>query len=238
MKLKQKQTTFYCFSPPVMIATCIIEVALLVYTLYRYKLTPLTRISLATLGFLALFQASEFAVCGASASTVDLWSRIGYVSITLLPPLGIHLIYTLTKRIPAWVVWAAYGSGLAFAFVFGLSESAFQGHVCAGNYAVFQLRPGVGGLYFAYYYGWLIFGIVASLYISATATIRIRKALLLQAVGYLSFLLPTGIVNAIHPETIQGIPSIMCGFAIIYALTLAFGIMPLALQQRKTLKKR
>ena len=92
MKLKQKQTTFYCFSPPVMIATCIIEVALLVYTLYRYKLTPLTRVSLATLGFLALFQASEFAVCGASASTVDLWSRIGYISITLLPPLGIHLI--------------------------------------------------------------------------------------------------------------------------------------------------
>lgn len=214
-----------------MIATCIIEIALLVYTVYRYKLTPLTRIVLATLGLLALFQASEFIVCGANATTVNLWSRIGYIAITLLPPLGIHLIYTISKRIPAWTVWAAYGSGIAFALVFGFSESAFQGHVCAGNYAVFQLQSGIGGLYFAYYYFWLTLGIVASIYISATATVRIRKALLLQAVGYLSFLLPTGIVNAIHPETIRGIPSVMCGFAVIYALILVFGIAPLTLKK-------
>lgn len=220
-----------------MIATCIIELLLLLYTLYRYKLTPLTRIVIATLGLLALFQASEFIVCGSSVSTVNLWSRIGYISITMLPPLGIHLIYAISKRIPAWTVWTAYSSGIAFALAFGLSESAFNSHVCAGNYAIFQLQPGLGGLFFAYYYFWIIFGIIASIYISATASLRTRKALLLQAVGHLSFLLPTGIVNAIHPETIRGIPSIMCGFAVIYALILVFGIVPLTLQKRKNVKR-
>lgn len=230
--MRKSKNTFYCFSPPVMIATCIIEFGLLFYTFYRYKMTPITRVALATLALLGIFQMSEFAVCGHNASTVATWSRVGFIAITLLPPLGIHLISLISKRVSPWTVSAAYASGMAFALVFGLHESAFQSHVCAGNYAIFQLMPSLGGMYFVYYYAWLIVGVVMSLIFSIDASPRIRKALVFQALGHLSFLIPTGIVNAIHPETINGIPSIMCGFAVIYALTLAFGIVPLVLAER------
>lgn len=215
-----------------MIATCIIEFGLLFYTFYRYKMTAITRVALASLALLGLFQMSEFAVCGQDANTTAMWSRIGFMSITLLPPLGIHLISLISKRVSSWVVAAAYMSGIAFALVFGLHESAFQSHICAGNYAIFQLMPGLGGMYFAYYYTWLIVGVIMSLLFSIDASPRIRKALVFQALGHLSFLIPTGIVNAMHPETINGIPSIMCGFAVIYALTLALGIVPLVLAER------
>ena len=228
----KKRNTFYCFSPLVMAVTFLIEIGLLTYTLFRYRLNPMARVVTATLFFLALFQLSEYTVCGASSMSANIWSRIGFISITMLPPLGIHLISQISGRIPRWVVASSYAIGLGFAIIFGFSQFAFQGHVCAGNYAIFQLMPNLGGAYFAYYYTLLIYGIFASLYFSIKSTTRVRQALIYQAAGHLNFLLTTGIVNVVNPQTIEGIPSIMCGFAVIYALVLVFGIVPLMLRKR------
>jgi len=220
-----------------MAITCIIEVSLLLYTLFRYKMNTLTWLAMATLGLLALFQLSEFTVCGVTDWSAAFWSRVGYIAITLLPPLGIHLIRTISGRGSRWLVRVAYLTGGVFALIFGLAPSAFQDHICAGNYAIFQLAPSLGGIYFGYYYGWLIIGVCQALLFAATAPIATRKALLYQVFGYLAFLLPTGIVNAINPQTIAGIPSVMCGFAVIYAIVLAFGIMPLATKVTKKPRK-
>ena len=53
-----------CFSPPVMIATFIIEICLALFTLFRYKRSLLTGLSIALFVFLALFQLAEYFVCG------------------------------------------------------------------------------------------------------------------------------------------------------------------------------
>lgn len=234
--MSRKSETFYCFSPPVMIATFTIEALLLVYTLVRYRMSPLGRIVGATLACLALFQFAEYHVCGPQMASEN-WSRVGYVAITLLPALGIHMIHEIAGRGSRWLVGGAYVSSLAFALVFGLSASAFEGYACAGNYAVFQLASPMGGLFFVYYYFWLITGIFLALHWAGAAKRNVRLALQLQAVGYLSFMVPTGVVNAVNPQTMEGIPSIMCGFAVLYALTLVFGIVPLVLQRRDGAKQ-
>ncbi len=213
-----------------MAATFVIETSLMVYTLIRYKMSATALIVAATLGLLGLFQLSEFTVCGATPWSAIIWSRVGFIAITLLPPLGIHLIRAISKRTPLWLAGLADASGIALALLFGFSSTAFQSHVCAGNYAIFQLANGVGGTYFAYYYGWLIVGIILALWQSITAQVTTRRALLYQVFGYLSLLLPTGIVNAMNPQTISGIPSVMCGFAVIYAIVLSFGLAPLILK--------
>jgi len=97
--------------------------------------------------------------------------------------------------------------------------------MCTGNYAVFSLAGRLGGVYFVYYYIWLIIGIGLSLIYSTVSTRKVQRLLVLQVCGYLSFLLPTGIVNTINPQTIAGIPSVMCGFAVIYAFILVFSII-------------
>jgi hypothetical protein len=227
----------YCFSPPIMIATFVIEMSLFVYTLVRYKLTAVTRLVAAALLLLALFQLSEYNVCEGMGLSALVWSRIGFVAITLLPPLGLHLVYVLAGRQKRWLVWLNYAAALAFVGAFAFSRAAFQNHVCAGNYVIFHLADNVGSAYFAYYYGFLIIGIVTSLAFSLRAKLRVRQALILQAVGYLSFLLPTTLVNTINPTTTAGIPSIMCGFAIIYAIILALGIAPLATKPIKAKKR-
>lgn len=215
-----------------MVATCIIEVALLIYTVCRYKMTTITRLTTATLVLLALFQLCEFHVCR-SGWVAGTWSRIGFMAITLLPPIGIHIIRNMSHRGWRGLTWAAYASGAIFAGVFGFSKSAFDGHVCAGNYAIFQLAPRLGGLYFGYYYWWLFMGIGLSLYFSIRARRLIREALILQALGLLVFVLPTGIVNDLNPQTISGIPSIMCGFAVLYAFILVFAIVPRVIKDQK-----
>lgn len=155
----------------------------------------------------------------------------------MLPPIGLHMIRAISNRGWQPLTWIAYISGAVFAGVFGFSKTAFQSHICAGNYAIFQLAPRVGGLYFAYYYFWLFIGIGLSLYFSIKSRLLIREALVLQAIGFLIFVLPTGIVNDISPETISGIPSIMCGFAVLYALILVFAIIPRVLEDQKTIHK-
>ncbi len=230
--LKKSNNTFFCFSPPVMIATFIIEICLLIYTVVRYRLSSATRIVTGTLLCLSIFQLAEFNVCEGANGLNEFYSRLGFIAITLLPPLGIHLVQTIAQRGSKYLLWLAYASSLVFVVVFGLHDTAFQGHVCGGNYAVFQLMSNLGGIFFAYYYFWIILGILLCLYYSTSASKKAREALNLQVVGYLSFVLPTGIANALNPSTIHAIPSVMCGFAVIYALILAFGITPRILQQK------
>jgi hypothetical protein len=213
-----------------MIATFAIEVALLAYVIIRYKMNSLARIVSATLILLATFQFAEFHVCE-SIGTSSFYSRLGFIAITFLPPVGIHLVNKIAGRpAKAWIA-GAYASGTAMALGFGLSMASFTSYECAGNYAVFQLADNVGGIFFGYYYFWMLAGIIMCLKYSLDAAKNTRRALIYQTFGYLSFILPTGIVNALNPTTISGIPSIMCGFAVLYALVLTFGIAPVILKR-------
>lgn len=218
-----------------MIVTFLVEISLAAYLVIRYKMTAITRLAVALLFFLAVFQMAEFHLCGHDILTTQIWTRLGYMSITLLPPLSLHLLHVIAKRKANALVVLAYISSVSFALIFGLSSKAFAGQVCGGNYAIFHLISPLGGVYFIYYYFWLIIGITLSLYYSLDAPKRMRTALIMQAFGYLSFIIPTAVVNTVNPSTIDGLPSIMCGFAVIYALILAFGIVPVT--HTKKLKK-
>lgn len=188
-------------------------------------MNALTRLVAALLFFLAMFQISEYFVCGSDYSA-SIWSRIGFVSITLLPPIGIHLIHTLAGK--GWnnITGAAYGMAAVWVVVFAFFERAFAGHECAGNYIIFQVQPSISWLYFVYYYLWLAVGMWLSYKYAKVARKRDKRSLYLLALGYVTFLVPTTTLNLLAPETQAGIPSIMCGFAIVLATLVVFGIMP------------
>ena len=118
MKNKSKNT-LYCFSPPVMIATIIIELSLAIYTFLKIKKSSVKTISIATLVLLAAFQGAEFFVCQ-SYSWVDgeFVSRLGFVAITLLPPLGIHLANLIAGRRRNWSTITSYVLASGFIFYF------------------------------------------------------------------------------------------------------------------------
>lgn len=235
----KKQNYFYCFSPPVMIATFVIEITLMVAALIRYKMTTALKLVASILFFLGLFQLSEYFVCGGLGVEAATWSRIGYVAITTLPPLGLHLVARMGGLKRRWPVVTAYALAAGWIVLFGFSEVAFRGHVCAGNYVIFQLYASVGGWYFVYYYGVLIASIFLARALTNTAkSLKTKQALRGMIVGYLVFLLPTTIVNTLNPATLSGIPSIMCGFAVLYALILFFYVLPRVESETSAARRR
>ena len=100
-----KQNVVYCFSPPVMIATCVIELSLAGYTWWRYKSRPVSRLVMITLVLLATFQLAEYLICG-YMSDPALWAKIGYIAITLLPPVGLHLASKVAGKRINWLLLA------------------------------------------------------------------------------------------------------------------------------------
>jgi hypothetical protein len=224
-----KTDKLYCFSPPIMIATFLIEMSFAIYILYRYKLTPVARIAVAVLLGLAVFQFAEYNVCESSLGMDSLtWARIGYVAITLLPPLGIHLATVIARKKQRLLVGAAYASAAVFAFIFLFVGHGMTGQECLGNYVMFGIAEWAVIPYIIYYYGWLAVSVFYSVREATKQKGAIRSALFGLAIGYLAFIIPTTAVNLIDPSTVAGIPSIMCGFAVILALILTLKVVPSA----------
>lgn len=208
-----------------MLATFAIEMIFIFYVIWRYKMTAITRLVVAILACLGIFQASEFLVCGGMGVQAGTWSRLGYASITLLPPLGLHLILSIAGKRKPYLIAAAYASAVAFIAYFVFATGAISGHTCYANYAVFSGQKGSGLIYGAYYYGWLMVAIGYAYYYSKKVK-RATQALRAMTLGYLAFIVPTTVINLIDPSTISGIPSIMCGFAVILAFFLVGKVAP------------
>lgn len=217
----------FCFSPPVMAATFLIEIVLAIVVIWKYKLNPISRIVVLILLFLAIFQAAEFMICEVWGFGSVTWSRIGHVAITMLPPLGIHLAYEIAGAKKRPLLITAYVTAGAFVAFFLFAGSSLESAACLGNYVIFELTKGSVWLYSLYYYGWLFAGIwLCNQLVGQTKKKNIQSALYGIATGYALFILPTATVNLIDPTTISGIPSIMCGFAVLFALILAFWVLP------------
>lgn len=223
-----KPGRLYCFSPPVMIVTFIIEIALAIYVLARYKLTPVTRLGSAILLCLAIFQVAEYNVCEGALGLDSLsWARVGYVAITLLPPLGLHLATRIKGEQRSSLVVAAYASAAGFVAIFLLLGHGMQSQECMGNYVIFKIARWAVWPYAIYYYSWLVVGTIYSWRAAAKVLSPLKKkSLRMLSLGYISFIVPTTAAVVIDPSALSGIPSVMCGFAVIFAILVGLSVVP------------
>lgn len=216
-----------------MLLTFTLEIGFALYTVWRYKSTPITRIIVLLLALLAVFQGTEFLLCGGLAIPGGVWSRVGYAAITLLPPLGIHLAYLLANRKPGLVVGLAYISCALFVAYFVFITQAISGHTCYANYVTFDTADGSTLPYTMYYYGWLFVGTSLAFKWAPELGKQRRAALYSLVAGYLALLVPTTAVTILWNDAMAGIPSIMCGFAVILAGILTFKVAPASIALRK-----
>jgi hypothetical protein len=217
-----------------MIATIVVELVLALFTFIKVKKSALKNIALATLVLLAFFQAAEFAVCQSLNGIDGLFvSRLGFVAITLLPPLGIHIINIIAGRKRNWSTFAAYILAGSFIVYFLVVPSSINDSICSGNYVIFRLAETASLAYGAYYFTLLGCLLALSAYLAMSQkNKKKRRALWWMLFGALGFLIPTGIAYFIFPDSYSGMPSIMCGFAVIYAIVLSLRVVPLASSQK------
>ena len=228
---KRYKSKMFCFSPPVMLATFLFEFGAAFYTIWRYKMTTVTRLAVMILLALGTFQLAEYMICGGLGWTNVEWARLGYASITVLPPLGIHMLVALSGKKKPLLVSLAYVTGAAFLAFYVFVQSAIGAQECHPNYAVFHTSNDLAWLYGVYYYGWLVTGTLLAVRWAGEMPKR-KKALMGMAFGYLVFIIPTTFFNLVDPSTIKGIPSIMCGFAVLLAAALIFIVLPNSSKKR------
>ena len=216
-----------------MITTFLIEICFATYIIWRYKMTTTSRLIVAILGFLAIFQGAEYMICGGAGVPGGTWSRLGYAAITTLPPLGLHLVHQLSDKKASWLVGAAYATAAVAIYYFVFVTQAISGETCYANYVVFDVAKASVSAYALYYYGWMMLAIGLGWTWSRSLASQKKPALLALIGGYVLFIAPTTALNIIDPATISGIPSIMCGFAVILAFVLTLKVAPEAVVSRE-----
>ncbi len=220
--LKQDKSSFFCFTPEVMLATFIIEICIAVYAYLKFRTTLFGKLSVLTLLLLGLFQLAEYQIC--SGSNQIFWARFGFIVITLLPPLGIHLVSIVTGN--RNFLQFAYTLAGVFILIFAFAPKSITGGVCGGNYIIFNTAQELYWTYGIYYLGLLFLGIFGALAELRTGDKKERNFSLLiwMLFGYFSFMVPMGFVYFIFPETAMSVASVMCGFALTFAIMLGFVI--------------
>jgi hypothetical protein len=211
------QRTLYCFSPPVMIARFAIEVILAIIVFIRYYMTRFGKTAGFVLLLLATFQFAEYRICTTAGVIPLLWSRVGFVAVTLLPLAGVYLV-SLVSHKPHFLK-LGYVTAAGFVVYFIFVPKSITGAICGGNYVIFNTSNDLYRLYGFYYLGFLLLGIwesiekIASLKRRTTA----KKVLQWLIVGYLSFMGPMGLAYIIFPPARRASASIMCGFTLTFA---------------------
>lgn len=218
-----------------MLATFVIEIALAVYALWRFRSEKITKLIVAILVLLAVFQLAEYNVCTVAFGMDSLtWSRVGYMAISMLPALGIHAISAIAGKPNRILVGSAYVLAVGFGLFYLTVGHGITSSVCGGNYVIFETAPQATWLYGVYYYGFeIIATLLAFRYAARMKQPKLKKALYGLAIGYLLLLVPTTTVNILYPETYLAIPSVMCGFAVFLALILGLYVLPNTATVRK-----
>lgn len=223
----QDQRTFHCFSPAVMIATFAIELILAAIVFIRHYMTRFGKLAGFVLILLATFQFAEYRICTTNGPIPLLWSRIGFVAITLLPLAGPYMVSLVSHR-PHFLK-LGYATAAGFVMYFLFVPKSISGAICGGNYVIFNTSNDLYRLYGFYYLGLLLLGIWESVEKIASLKRRTAAKKVLQwlIVGYLSFMGPMGMVYVLMPITRNAIASIMCGFALAFAFILAIKVVPI-----------
>lgn len=214
-----------------MLGTFIIELLLAVYIIFKRKVSSnIDLLGVVILICLAGFQIVEYLMCQAGDASMKVaLARVGLVFITLLPPLGIHLSHAIIRVRLRWYIIVSYVMAFSWIAYFALAQNAISGGFCNANYAVIDMTERVGFLWGTYYIGLLFIGVWEAYSFSRRKKYsKYRKALHYLVLGYLVFMVPAAVVRFIYPFTEDGVPSIMCGFAVLLAFILTFFVLPAA----------
>lgn len=208
-----------------------IELAILIVVIIFNRDHPHFWEIVAFLVLLQLYQLSEFLVCiGVSVGFI---TRIGFVVITFLPPLG----YFLCTRIVKWKFpdyWLGFAIAIGFSVYFILDTASVTFVECNPFFATYQstgtisigtstspyeLR--ISALYSAFYFGSLLYSIWFLVENLIWAKDKIdNKYGTIVLIGFLSFMFPMLLMVILLPQYAVAVASILCKYALILAVTL------------------
>ncbi len=208
-----------CFTAEVSLATAIFEFLIAAFILLYYRKSPLTKLIPVFIVLLGLYQFTEFMAC-----TIDtiFWTKLGFVTYTFLPALGLEILlrYTGKKHNPVLVFIIP-----VIVAIVTLSQNVSFESTCGTFFVAARhlfLNPASVALtlaYTVYYFGFI--GLTSYLIIKDYWKARARKKKFIYIYALIATivaLLPAVILLVIFPMLYLQFPSIYCEFAVVYSL--------------------
>ncbi len=199
-----------CYNPVISFSTFLIEFLLGIFLLYlsKSRLNEIGAIILFSLGF---YQLGEFFIC--KDILMDLWARIGYSFATLLPALGLHLTFILTRKKFNFYYYLVPGF---FIFFILFTNQVISGSVCHKFFVEFLYGSNLFYYLHSVYYALFLF-------VAVFLIIKNKiKNKILYLLSLLSFILPTLILLILFPELLRTTGSVLCHFALLFAILLFY----------------
>lgn len=219
------------YSPILAIITGILEVAAGVFVLKGPGRKAILRPVAVILFLLAGYQFFEVLVCAHPAAAA--YSRLAYLVITWLPPVGLLLAARLDEKRArilraATVFYFAAAAGLSAWIV--LDAGIITKSVCelvVARYFVASPFDVAYGLFYQSGLLWVVFGSGWAMARASDAVLR--KHLAHLQLGVLGFMFPALAVRILFGGTGDLLPSVMCHFAVVLAASLT----ALAVRERR-----
>ncbi|MBA7608458.1 hypothetical protein ES703_15635 [subsurface metagenome] len=210
-----------CFTPFISLTTAIIEFAVATFILIRYKKYLVPVFSAILIYVLGFYQFTEFMLC--SSGNPFLWAKIGFITYTFLPAIGLHFILRLTKNKKYNKL--IYLIPIFFAIItiitpnFILKASCSKVFVTVQHVLASQNYANLFPFYLIYYIGALIFmGMLLFILIKKERN-KLDKKIeeLWFMAGLITILIPL-ILILILPALKIKFPSIYCEFALLFTI--------------------
>jgi len=212
------------YSPSLAIVTAILEIASAGWALSGSDRRPASRTTSAILLLLAAYQIIEVLVC-ARVPAAGFAPRLAFIVVTWLPPLGLLLIAQLSlsfAKLNHGAAYAMLAAALGIVIWIGVDARFVTDSVCTVVYAKYA-NPLPRFLAYAWFYWIGLFGMVA---LSGHEIIRTRprrnRPLEALLMGSLGFIVPAVICTHFVAPAQGALPSVMCHFALILAVSLVF----------------
>lgn len=171
---------------------------------------------------LAGYQFAEVAVCAQPENLI--FARVALFDITWLPVLGIWLVYLLANPKRKWLISVPilyFTAGLVFSLWILLDASSITKSVChivIARYTTLNPFETTYGVFYQLGLAIAVFGAAASMVYAQDSVAR--KHLANVQTGILGFMLPSFIVRLLVSDPGGILPSVMCHFALILAVSL------------------
>lgn len=210
-----------CFTPWVSLSTFLFEFLIAIIILIFFKKSKINLFFVSFLFVLGIYQSTEFMLC--IFNNPLLWAKIGFITYTFLPALGLYYILRIAKiNKKSYRLYPLFLVPLFFSLIALLTKNFILSAQCSKFFVEVHTMlfsyPALFYTYVVYYFGFLLLMtiILWSKMIKERNKIQRRIEIDILAAIILS-ILPPVILILIIPSLNKMFPSIYCGFAVLFA---------------------
>ena len=222
-----------CFTPKISFVTAAIEFAVAGCIFFRFSKSIVARFVTLFIFILGFYQFTEFMMC--TSGNFMLWGKMGFITYSFLPAVGLHFILSYTNVEFFKKVWSKallYMPMIIFIAMavldsnFVVSGSCSLFFVSVRNY--FQNlgeNPLATISYVLYYFGYIItICIILAYKIFKEKNKKLNNIYLIILVTTLLAIFPPLILIIIFPSLGYQFPSVYCQFSVLYSVFAIIGV--------------